>query len=171
MAANSFHLALVLAVDGQGNRTGRNGKQKSPVDELCAIWKQLVTDEEFKHTTIPAYSRTVTEVLAPFEKPQRTIDQADKINVEMCQLIQTECPHRLAYLGSGDAVKLARELSKDVRVWCESIFLSALDLHRNDSEKRSLIDQLFACLEQRIAQDANSYAMEYEHVLLLIRKN
>lgn len=150
--------------------------QKSQ-DMTNAILQEMVAEgivdgARYEAFVWPFYSRTMAEILAPFERPDYGLNEL--VAVEHAKVDHLSCPLYERFRQTGDAGEYARSYVAWVRAWSESI----LATHLLDAFPESglcppglcPLEQFYLRVERRVRERPDSYGFTFYLVSLMLRR-
>lgn len=141
-----------------GHTTG-----KSMFTTFANLWRELVTQEEFRQTNFPQYYRSLDEL----EGPARQLG----FEVASHEVVETQCPYKMRFKeGELTPEQYAEIFLPTMTTWSTPVFLHGLRQTRTPQEAQSKVNELWANYKNLIQANPEDYQMDYVHSFLLLRK-
>ena len=145
-------------------------------DSFTKHWRNhlennVITKTEFTAATFPQHYRTVAEFSEPFNGDNCLADRLG-IKLNACFTKLTKCPYRLHYEKNKSTVtpaSFASEFVPTTRSWSETVFRSALR-GRSNAEVTEIVESFYQNYETEVANDPDSYSMDYVHIVMDIER-
>jgi SAM-dependent methyltransferase len=110
---------------------------------------------------VPVWMRTLDEIRAPFEARG---GRFAGLELETAELFRLDNPY-----WDDDPARFAQRYVRSVPAWGEPLLLRAFALEGED-RARGLLSEFLAELEERVAEDPDSYRRDYVEALVICRK-
>ena len=154
-------LTVNLSRDGEGRYLGHNGGETRNVhDQLHQIWRGmadegLISEEQYRKGTVLNFYKSPEEFMAPL-KDTASAPYRNGLRLVEARTVYVKCPYRRRWNEDGDTASFAAGLMATIRSWSRHSFASAAG--------DALADQVYARLEQRIADAPSEWSLDYvEH--------
>jgi len=166
-----------LCTDENGFYLGNTAVKYNMFTVFNEIWssmrdEEIITADEYFHTTMCNYYRNDEEVRRPFNDSNSEVHKMGLRLVSLKSQI-TPCPY-YAYWNSSKCTLTPEEYSKlyvgTLRCWSNSTFLSALSTERSVKEREGIVDQVYEKYCHRVADEPGKFAMDYVHHYIVIEK-
>ena len=154
-------LTVNLSRDGEGRYLGHNGGETRNVhDQLHQIWRGmadegLISEEQYRKGTVLNFYKSPEEFMAPL-KDTASAPYRNGLRLVDERMVYVKCPYRRRWNEDGDTASFAAGLMATIRSWSRHSFASVAG--------DALADQVYARLEQRIADAPSEWSLDYvEH--------
>ena len=154
-------LTVNLSRDGEGRYLGHNGGETRNVhDQLHQIWRGmadegLISEEQYRKGTVLNFYKSPEEFMAPL-KDTASAHYRNGLRLVDERTVYVKCPYRRRWNEDGDTASFAAGLMATIRSWSRHSFASVAG--------DALADQVYARLEQRIADAPSEWSLDYvEH--------
>ena len=154
-------LTVNLSRDGEGRYLGHNGGETRNVhDQLHQIWRGmadegLISEEQYRKGTVLNFYKSPEEFMAPL-KDTASAPYRNGLRLLDARTVYVKCPYRRRWNEDGDTASFAAGLMATIRSWSRHSFASVAG--------DALADQVYARLEQRIADAPSEWSLDYvEH--------
>lgn len=162
-----------LCIDDQGQYMGNTGGVNM-FNTLNMLWWRLVEEDvisqrEYRDTTIPQFYKTVDEFCAPLRDPSSPVSRAG-LRLESAQTRMVRCPYRARFEADGDVVKFAESYVPTTRTWSEIVFFNSLSADRSVAERQAIVDRFYRSYVDLVIENPDGHAMDYIHVYMVMSK-
>jgi hypothetical protein len=120
---------------------------------------------EYERLTMPAYPRTVAELLAPLERADSPVRGA--FVVERAEALEVPTPFLVEFRRGGDVVAYAGAYTGFLRAISEPVVRAALD---RPEERAGTVEALYERVRARLLAEPERYAWRYILVAALLTR-
>jgi hypothetical protein len=158
---------LLLASPGDTNQARVGDGLADVLNDACLdlVAAGRLHREEYERLTMPAYFRTVAELLAPLEREDSPVRGA--FTIDRAEVLEVPTPFVVEFRRNGDAATYARAYSGFVRAITEPVVKAAF---RQPEGGAGTVERLYERIRSRLQAEPERYLFRYLLVAALLTR-
>jgi hypothetical protein len=158
---------LLLASPGDTDQARVSDGFSDVLNDACLdlVAAGQLKREEYERLTMPAYFRTVTELLAPLEQEDSPLRGA--FTVDRAEALEVPTPFSVEFRRGGDAAAYAQAYTGFVRAISEPVVKTAF---RRPEGEGLIVERLYERIQARLQAEPERYLFRYIVVAALLTR-